>query len=232
MRILALIPARGGSKGVPGKNIKLLGGKPLLAYTSEIALQSRYFTEVVVSTEDTQIMEVSKSLGIQVPFIRPMELAQDDTPTIDVIIQALRWYEKQNSFFDAVCLLQVTSPFRTLDFLNKGIEKFVESGCDSLVSVQRVPHEYNPHWTFEVNAEGNLKIAIGEAEIISRRQELPQAYHRDGSIYITKTEVLLKEHSLYGKSTAFIESEPDFHINIDTMEDWEKAEAMIQKKLQ
>lgn len=230
--MLAIIPARGGSKGVPGKNIKLLSGKPLLAYTTEIALQSRYFAEVIVSTEDMQIMEVSKCLGIRVPFIRPMELAQDDTPTIDVIIQALRWYEKQNSFFDAVCLLQVTSPFRTLEFLDKGIEKFVESGCDSLVSVLRVPHEYNPHWTFEVNTEGNLKIATGEAEIISRRQELSQAYHRDGSIYITKTEVLLKEHSLYGKSTAFIESEPDFHINIDTMKDWEKAEAMIQKKLQ
>jgi CMP-N,N'-diacetyllegionaminic acid synthase len=167
---------------------------------------------------------------LQVPFIRPMALAQDDTPTIDVIVQALQWHEKQHIFFDAVCLLQVTSPFRTMEFLNKAIEKFVESGCDSLVSVQKVPHEYNPHWTFEVNSEGNLKIATGEAEIIPRRQELPTAYHRDGSIYITKTAVLLKEHSLYGKNTAFIESEPDFYVNIDTMEDWEKAEEMIQKK--
>jgi CMP-N,N'-diacetyllegionaminic acid synthase len=229
MRILALIPARGGSKGVPGKNTKLLNGKPLLAYTSEIALQSKQLTEVIISTEDTQIIEVAKSLGIQVPFIRPMALAQDDTPTIDVIVQALQWYEKQHIFFDAVCLLQVTSPFRTLEFLDKAIEKFMASGCDSLVSVQRVPHEYNPHWAFEVNTDGNLKIATGEAEIISRRQELPTAYHRDGSIYITKTEVLLKERSLYGKSTAFIESEPDFYVNIDTLEDWEKAEEMIQK---
>jgi CMP-N,N'-diacetyllegionaminic acid synthase len=232
MRILALIPARGGSKGVPGKNTKLLNGKPLLAYTSEIALQSKRLTEVIVSTEDEQISEVAKNLGIKVPFIRPMALAQDNTPTIEVIVQALQWHEKQNVFFDAVCLLQVTSPFRTLEFLDKAIEKFMESGCDSLVSVLKVPHEYNPHWTFEVNAEGNLKIATGEADIISRRQELPQAYHRDGSIYITKTEVLLKEHSLYGKSTAFIESEPDFYVNIDTMEDWENAEEIIQKKLQ
>ncbi|MBC7845881.1 MAG: acylneuraminate cytidylyltransferase family protein [Flavobacterium sp.] len=231
MRILAIIPARGGSKGVPGKNIKLLNGKPLLGYTAEIALQSQHLAEVVVSTEDEQIMEVAKNLGIQVPFIRPMALAQDNTPTIDVIIHALQWFESQNVFFDAVCLLQVTSPFRTLEFLDKTIEKFIESGCDSLVSVQKVPHEYNPHWTFEVNAAGNLKIATGETEIIPRRQELPTAYHRDGSIYITKTEVLLKQNSLYGKNTAFIESEPDFYINIDTMEDWEKAEEMIQKKL-
>lgn len=231
MRILAIIPARGGSKGVPAKNIKLLNGKPLLAYTSEIALQSKQLTEVIVSTEDEQIGEVAKSLGIKVPFVRPMELAQDNTPTLDVIIHALQWYGNQNIFFDAVCLLQVTSPFRTLDFLDKAIKKFWASGCDSLVSVQKVPHEYNPHWTFEVNDEGNLKIATGEAEIISRRQELPTAYHRDGSIYLTKTKVLLDEHSLYGKSTAFIESDSESYINIDTLQDWEKAEEMIQNKL-
>lgn len=231
MKILAIIPARGGSKGVPGKNIKLLNGKPLLAYTSEIALQSKYLTEVVVSTEDEQIIEVAKSLGIKFPFIRPVVLSQDNTPTIDVIIHALQWYENQNNCFDAVCLLQVTSPFRTVDFLDKAINKFIEQGTDSLVSVLKVPHEYNPHWTFEVNDEGNLKIATGETEIISRRQELPTAYHRDGSIYITKTKVLLEEHSLYGKSTAFIESDPEFYVNIDSLKDWERAEEMIQNKL-
>ncbi len=230
MKILAIIPARGGSKGVPGKNIKLLNGKPLLAYTAEIALQSKYLTEVIVSTEDEQISTVAKSLGILVPFIRPMELAHDHTPTLDVIIHALNWYESQNVFFDAVCLLQATSPFRTVEFLDEAIEKFISSGCDSLISVQKVPHEYNPHWTFEVNENGNLKIATGETEIIPRRQELPVAYHRDGSIYITKTEVLLKAHSLYGKSIAFIESDGAFYVNIDTMEDWKRAEKMIQIK--
>ena len=231
MRILAIIPARGGSKGVPGKNIKLLNGKPLLAYTSEIALQSKQLAEVIVSTEDAQIIEVAKRLGLQVPFIRSMALAQDDTPTIDVIVHALEWYEEQAVFFDAVCLLQVTSPFRTVEFLDQAIQKFIQSGCDSLVSVQKVPHEYNPHWTFEENAEGNLQLATGENEIISRRQELPVAYHRDGSIYITKTEVLLNQNSLYGKSIAYIESESQFYVNIDTLEDWEKAEMMIQKAI-
>jgi CMP-N,N'-diacetyllegionaminic acid synthase len=229
MKILAIIPARGGSKGVPGKNIKLLNGKPLLAYTAEIALQSKQLTEVMVSTEDGSISEVAKSLGIKVPFLRPMALAQDTTPTIDVMIHAVQWYESQNVFFDAVCLLQVTSPFRTLDFLNKAVQKFVESDCDSLVSVLRVPHEYNPHWTFEVNGDGNLKIATGETEIIPRRQDLPTTFHRDGSIYITKTEVLLNEHSLYGKNIAYIESESEFYVNIDTIQDWEKAEEMIKK---
>jgi CMP-N-acetylneuraminic acid synthetase len=167
-------------------------------------------------------------LGVKVPFVRPAELAQDNTPTIDVIIHALQWFESQSVFFDAVCLLQATSPFRTVEFLDKAIDKFIESGCDSLVSVQEVPHEYNPHWTFEMNNDGNLKIATGETEIISRRQELPTTYHRDGSIYITKTEVLLKQHSLYGKSITFIESSPEMYVNIDTMEDWEKAELMVK----
>jgi CMP-N,N'-diacetyllegionaminic acid synthase len=228
MKILCIIPARGGSKGVPGKNIKLLGGKPLLAYTSEMALQSKLLTEVIVSTEDAQIIEVARSLGLKVPFIRPLELAQDSTPTIDVIIHALEWYQKKGVVFDAICLLQVTSPFRTLAFLDQAITTFIAKGCDSLVSVQKVPHEYNPHWVFEENSEGNLQLATGENEIISRRQELPVAYHRDGSIYITKTEVLLTAHSLYGKSISFIESDPDFYVNIDTLQDWEKAEEMIQ----
>jgi len=229
MKILALIPARGGSKGVPGKNIKVLGGKPLLAYTSEVALKSKYLTEIIVSTEDNQINEVAKSLGVKVPFLRPIELAQDNTPTIDVIIDALQWYKNQNVFFDAVCLLQVTSPFRTVEFLDRAIEKFKEMNSDSLVSVQRVPHEYNPHWTFEVNPDGNLKIATGDSQIISRRQELPLAYHRDGSIYITKTEVLLNNKTLYGKTTAFIESDAKWHVNIDTLQDWERAEEIIKK---
>ncbi|MGO4906213.1 acylneuraminate cytidylyltransferase family protein [Flavobacterium sp. W20_MBD1_R3] len=228
MRILGIIPARGGSKGVPLKNSKLLNGKPLLAYTSEIALQSTYLTEVILSSDDLQIIEVAKQWGVHTPFIRPTELAQDTTPTIDVIIHALEWYEKQAVSFDAVCLLQVTSPFRTVQFLDAALEKFIVSGCDSLVSVQKVPHEYNPHWTFEVNAEGNLTVATGEEKIISRRQELPETYHRDGSIYITKTEVLLHQHSLYGKSISFIESSPELYVNIDTMADWEKAEQMIK----
>jgi CMP-N,N'-diacetyllegionaminic acid synthase len=231
MRILAIIPARGGSKGVPGKNIKLLNGKPLLAYTSEIALQSDYLTEVMVSTEEAQIKEVAKSLGIKVPFIRPTELAQDTTPTIDVVIHAIKWYEKQSVFFDAVCLLQVTSPFRTVEFLDNAIMKFIKSGCDSLVSVQKVPHEYNPHWTFEVNHEGNLKIATGEDKIISQRQKLPITYYRDGSIYMTKTEVLLNQHSLYGKNIGYIESSSEFYVNIDTLADWKKAEEFCKKKL-
>lgn len=228
MKILGIIPARGGSKGVPGKNIKPLNGKPLLAYTAEVAQASSLLDTVILSSDDNQIIETAKRIGLEVPFTRPAEFARDDTPTIAVIKHALDWYEQQNQHFDAVCLLQVTSPFRTLDFLNEAILKFSESGCDSLVSVQKVPHEYNPHWTFEVNSNGELKIATGEQNIITRRQELPVAYHRDGLIYLTKTEIIQNEYSLYGQKIAFIESPKEFYVNIDTMADWERAEAIAK----
>lgn len=230
MKILAIIPARGGSKGVPGKNIKLLNGKPLLAYTTEVALQSQLLSKVILSSDDYQIIETAKNLGVEVPFVRPAELSQDDSPTINLVLHALKWFEKKNIIFDAICLLQPTSPFRTVDFLDNAIKKFIESGCDSLVSVQKVPHEFNPHWTFEVNENDHIRIATGENEIIKRRQDLPTAFFRDGSIYITKAEVILNQNSLYGKSIGFIEADSEWYVNIDTISDWEKAEKIILQK--
>lgn len=229
MRILGIIPARVGSKGVPRKNIKLLGNKPLLQYTSDIALKSTLLTKVILSSDDDEIMRVGKQLGLEVPFKRPANLAADKTPTLLVINHALEYYRSLGEEFDAVCLLQVTSPFRTVSFLDDALQKFIKSNSDSLVSVQKVPHEYNPHWTFEVNTNGNLKMATGEKEIISRRQELPEAYHRDGSIYITKTTIIEDSNSLYGSEISFIESPKEFYVNIDTMEDWKTAELLLKK---
>lgn len=230
MKILGLIPARGGSKGVPRKNIKLLGNKPLLQYTTDVALQCSKITKVVLSSDDDEIMKVGEKLGIEVPFKRPANLATDKSPTLPVILHTLDFYEQQGVFFDAVCLLQVTSPFRTVSFVNDAIKTFVKQGTDSLVSVLEVPHEYNPHWTFEVNDNDTLQIATGEKEIISRRQELPTAYHRDGSIYITKVSVLKEQNSLYGNSISYIKSDKEKYVNIDTLADWEQAEKMIKAK--
>ena len=148
------------------------------------------------------------------PFIRPHNLAEDKTPTLPVILHALDFFEKKGILFDAVCLLQTTSPFRTLDFINDAIRKFIENDSDSLISVQEVPHEYNPHWTFTLNKNQNLEIATRDEIIIPRRQDLPKAYHRDGSIYITKTKVLKERNSLFGNSISFIESIKDYYINI------------------
>jgi CMP-N,N'-diacetyllegionaminic acid synthase len=117
---------------------------------------------------------------------------------------------------------------RSLQSLNSALEKFISSNADSLVSVREVPHEYNPHWTFTLSDNDNLKIATGENEIISSRQDLPKAYHRDGSIYITKTSVILEGNSLYGNTIAYAESKEEAFVNIDTLKDWEKAEKIFK----
>jgi CMP-N,N'-diacetyllegionaminic acid synthase len=229
MRILGIIPARGGSKGVPGKNIKKLNGKPLIQYTSDVALASDKISKLIVSSDDEEIIEVSKELGIEVPFKRPKDLGLDKTPTLPVIIHALEYFKSLGEEFDAVCLLQATSPFRTVEFLEAAIQKFIKKGTDSLISVQKVPHEYNPHWVFQPNENGLLEIATGENEIISRRQDLPDTFHRDGSIYITKYDVLLNKNSLFGNSISYIETPKEYYVNIDTMEDWHKAEKRINE---
>lgn len=230
MQILGLIPARGGSKSVPRKNIKTLNGKPLLQYTVEAANNSKQLTHVILSSDDQDIINVAKELELDVPFIRPKHLAEDASPTLDVVQHALKFYNEKGVSFDAVCLLQVTSPFKTGKFIDDAINKFVKSGCDALVSVQKVPDEYNPHWVFKENKEGQLKLVTGEKKIIPRRQELPNAFHRDGLIYITKTNVVLEQNSLYGNSLTYIKSPYTSTINIDIAEDWEKAEAYLSSK--
>jgi N-acylneuraminate cytidylyltransferase len=226
MKILAIIPARGGSKGVPRKNIKLLGKMPLIEYTINAAKASDKLSNIVVSTEDAEIAIAAEVCGCKPPFMRPVELSQDDTPSIAVVQHAIAFFESQGVLFDAICLLQPTTPFRAHGFIDQAIQNFIATGADSLVSVLPIPHEYNPHWAFEEFESGLLKIATGESSIIPRRQELPKAFHRDGSVYLTKTEVI-KAGSFLGQSIAYIESNPELHVNIDTIDDWEKAERLV-----
>ena len=230
MKVLGIIPARGGSKGIPGKNIKMLAGKPLLQYTWEVASKSTLLSKVILSTEDDAIIEVGKSLGIDIPFKRPSNLSNDKSPTLGVIQHALEFYKDKGEEFDAICLLQVTSPFRTVAFLDGAIETFTKAETDSLISVLEVPHEFNPHWTFKANENNELNISTGEQIIISRRQDLPKAYHRDGSIYLTKSNTILNDNSLFGNSIAYTISNRETHVNIDTIEDWKKAEAICKTK--
>lgn len=201
-----------------------------MAYTTSVALKNKLLHKVILSTDSEEILTIGKSLGVEAPFLRPSELAQDNTPTIDVVIHLLNYLKNQGDVYDAVCLLQPTCPFREEKALEEALLLFQNNNTDSLISVLPVPHEYNPHWTF-VDKENNhrLSIATGEKEIIKRRQELPEAFHRDGSIYITKTNVILEQHSLYGESISYIVSSKQKHVNIDTLEDWEKAEQILRQ---
>ena len=228
MKILALIPARGGSKGIPRKNIKELQGKPLITYSIETGLACPLIDQVVVSTEDREIAAISKAAGAEVPFLRPQELARDQSPTIDLVVHALLFFKEKNINYDAICLLQPTVPFRNEVDLIAVIEKFINSDADSLITVRKVPHIYNPHWIYEQDPEsGFLKTTISDQLRIKRRQDLPQAYHRDGSVYLTKSEVVLKQRSLYGQKIIHHEMSASPNINIDTMNDWQQAEAEV-----
>lgn len=228
MRILGLIPARAGSKGIPGKNIKVLGGKPLIAHAADSVGKSLRISRLIVSTDSEEIAQIAREQGIEVPFIRPQELALDTTPTVEVMIHALNYFENIGEEFDAICLLQATSPFRPKNFVDDCIQTFIDSNSDSFISVLSVPHEYNPHWTFEENECGGLRIATGENELIPRRQDLPRSFFRDGSVYITKVDFLLKQKKIVGGKISFKESDSKYYCNLDTQEDWSRAEEMIR----
>ncbi|MFN8003891.1 MAG: acylneuraminate cytidylyltransferase family protein [Acidobacteriota bacterium] len=228
IRVLGLIPARGGSKGVPGKNIKLLAGKPLLAYTAAAALAAQHLSRVVLSTDDEQIAAVGRACGIEVPFLRPAELAQDHSPTLPVVQHALRTLEAAGEQFDAVCLLQPTNPLRRAVDIDACITLFEREQADSVVTVLPVPAEYNPHWVYFRAADGSLRLSTGESTPIPRRQALPPAFHREGSVYVTRRDVILEENSLYGQRVLGVELDPARSVNIDTPDDWAHAEALLQ----
>lgn len=230
MRVLGLIPARGGSKGVPRKNIKVLCGKPLLAYTAKSALDSARLTRVILSTDDEEIAEVGRELGLDVPFVRPSELATDTAATFPVVVHAVNDLLAQGDSFDAVCLLQPTNPLRRAADIDACIDIMERTGSDSVVSVLPVPDPFNPMWTFWRKDDGRLVLSSGGSEPIARRQDLPQAYHRDGSVYVTRTKVLFEHGNLYGENIHSYEMDPSHAVNIDTSSDWEKAEQMISSR--
>lgn len=227
MKVLGLIPARGGSKGVPRKNIRSLNGKPLLAYTAESALKSRLLTKVILSTEDEEIAETGRRHGLCVPFMRPAELAQDSTPSLAVVRHALISLEETGERYDALCLLQPTNPLRRTEDIDACIELLMNSEADSVVSILPVPHEYNPKWVFWKDGDGKISLSTGDSEIVSRRQDLPPAFHRDGSIYLTRRETIVNGKSLYGERVQGYEIERQFSANIDTEEDWLMVEQRI-----
>lgn len=230
MRVLAIIPARGGSKGIPGKNIRLLAGKPLLQYTADAARAAKRLTRVILSTEDPEIAEVGRRCGLDVPFLRPAGLAQDDTPSLPVLQHAVRVLEEAGERYDAICLLQPTNPLRRSHDIDACIELLDTTGADCVVTVLAVPAEHNPHWVYFRDDQGFLRFSTGEDAPIPRRQLLPPAFHREGSVYVTRRDVLMEHNSLYGSKVAGFLIEPSRSVNLDTLEDWARAEAMLGAK--
>lgn len=227
--VLAIIPARGGSKGVPRKNIKDLCGKPLIAWTIEEALKSKYIDRLIVSTEDDEIAKISKKYGAEVPFMRAKGLAQDNTPGIDPILHCINWLmdnEKYHS--DYICTLQCTSPLRKSNHIDEALEMLGQKVADSIIGV--CESEVSPYWMKNIK-KGKLVDFIKNSHVYKRRQELPMVYRLNGAIYIGKTEILKKNRNWYTDNTIpYIMSNED-SIDIDTMMDFKFAELVMKEKL-
>lgn len=185
----------------------------------------------MLNTDSSQIAESVVSPIIEVPFLRPTHLATDTTPTVEVIKHTLEFFDSRGEFFDNICLLQPTCPFRSAGFVDQCIENFIASGADCLVSVKKVPHEYNPHWVFEADENGFLTIATGDKTIIPSRQLLPPAFARDGSVYVFKADNIRRLNSIYGQTISYLESGHLWHVNIDTTKDWKRAEMIASMLL-
>lgn len=230
-RILAIIPARGGSKGLPKKNIIELCGKPLIAWTIENALVSRYIDQIVVSTENQEIAEISKQYGAQV-VERPQELARDDSPTIDAIFQVINWFEKRREYFDIIILLEPTSPLRKEKDIDNAIELFSENidKADSLISVGEV-HLENPHITKKIE-NGYLRPLIEIGKNVHQRQQLPKVFFPYGVIYLALTSALTEYKTFYQERTIpyFIERWQNYEI--DDIYDFICIESILRKRLE
>lgn len=226
LRVLGVITARGGSKGVPRKNLRMLGGKPLLAYTCIAARRSRRLNRVILSTEDEEIAAAGRQWGVEVPFRRPEELARDATPTLPVLQHAVAWLEDRGDTYDAVCLLQPTNPLRPPEWIDACIEMLEARNADCVITVLPVPPEHNPHWVY-FEQDGLLRLATGEKTPIPRRQDLPPAFHREGSVYVTRRDVLMEGNSLFGDRVVGYAVDPARSVNIDTLADFVRAERLL-----
>jgi CMP-N,N'-diacetyllegionaminic acid synthase len=227
MRVLGLVPARGGSKGIPRKNIRLLRGRPLLEYTAEAALKARGLSRVILSTEDPEIAEVGKRCGLEVPFLRPAELAEDTTPMLPVVQHAVRWLDSKRQYFDAVCLLQPTNPLRRPEDIDGAIRQLQDTGADSVISFVEVGENHPARMKY-VNSEGRV-IDPPFAEQIEgqRRQDLPKLYLREGSIYLTRRAVLMEQNSFKGRDCRAWIVPAERACNIDTPLDLSMAEQLL-----
>ena len=224
-KILGLIPARSGSKGIPGKNLKLLNGKPLLAYTAEAAQKSGILDRIVLSTDSEEIAKAGRSLGIEVPFMRPKLYAQDDTPMMLVVRHALD--SIKDWFPDTIVLLQPTSPLRTKEHICTSVEMLDRYTADSVVSVVPVPPCLSPDYVLRLSNKGLLKPFL-DRSIVSRRQDARQAWSRDGTIYTFSWATPLVYEDLYGEVCVPMFMDPTKSLSIDTAEDWKQAEQIVR----
>jgi CMP-N,N'-diacetyllegionaminic acid synthase len=229
MQVVGIVPARGGSKGLPGKHLLPLAGRPLIAWTLAAAAESRTLTRVVVSTDDDAVAEAARELGATVPFVRPASLAADDTPMLDVLLHAVGEIERAGGVVDVVVLLQPTSPLRTGADIDAAVGALLESNADSIVSVVPVPHQFNPVSVMTLE-EGRLR-PFTPGPPLTRRQDKPLVYARNGpAVLAVRRAVLMEQRSLYGSDVRGLVMTPEVSIDVDTAWDLAIAELALERR--
>jgi CMP-N,N'-diacetyllegionaminic acid synthase len=227
MKILALITARGGSKRIPGKNIRKLCGKPLIEWSIDSAKNIGDICDVLVSTDDQLIADISRKAGAMVPWLRPSEMAQDDSSSVPTSLHALDWYQSNYGQVDGLLLLQPTSPFRTRKTIIKGIKLFEKNSMQSVISFS--PVEEHPFWCFKLE-NGVMKKFISNQEQHFQSQDLPPVYIANGAFYLISPDNLKNNQSFYeGSIVPLIIDNYKESVDIDNEQDWEFAEMMCSK---
>ena len=219
--ILAIIPARGGSKGIPFKNSREVGGKPIIAWTIDEAKKSKYIDRLILSSDDEQIIKVAKKYGCEVPFIRPPDLARDDTPGIAPVLHAIEVLPKK---YDYVVLLQATSPLRSVEDVDNCIEKCIAEDGNACVTVTQ--SEQSPYWMYSISANGSV-VPVVKVEEYKRRQDLPTAYVLNGAVYVARTEWLMQVKRFVTDETKALIMPINRSIDIDTENDLQRVSLML-----
>ncbi len=228
MSVLAVIPARGGSKSIPNKNIVDVGGKPLIAWTIEESQKSRFIERLIVSTDSQRIAEIASEYGAEVPFERPEELAADDTPGIEPIIHAAIWLEENAGYCsEYVMCLSPTTPLRSAFDIDATIKMIRNQHADAVVSVVLAKH--HPNWMKVIDSQGFMSSYIGDDILIDRRQDLPDVYALNGAIYLARREVLLENKNWYTNKTCTYLMPEERSIDIDTPWDLKLARLILQE---
>jgi CMP-N-acetylneuraminic acid synthetase len=232
-KVLAIIPARGDSKGVPRKNIRLVCGKPLIAYTIETALAAQHlFYRIIVSTDNEEIATIARQYGAEVPFMRPSELAGDEVPTVPVAQHAVRFVEQQDDvLLDWVSILQPTDPFRTVADLEGGLELGLAGGCDSVISVEQV-FATHPVLMKRVEDDRLYPFCIEEQEGTRRQDYRPAAYIRNGAVYLTRRDVLMEQNSIWGKVSRPYIMPSERSVSVDSELDLKLVEVLMREHLE
>jgi CMP-N,N'-diacetyllegionaminic acid synthase len=226
MKILVLIPARGGSKRIPGKNIRPLGGQPLIVWSIDVVRDIPEICDILVSTDDSEIAGVAKKSKALVPWLRPEKLSTDNASSVDVCLHGLNWYEEKNGKVDGLMLLQPTSPFRSSDTILRGIELFRLHQQCSVIGISAV--ESHPMWCFKVEGE-TMSPFIEDGGLNMRSQDLPPAYVVNGAFYLITPDKLRKLKSFYNENMVpLVIDAPEENLDIDTEWDWKLAEAIFQ----